>query len=331
MDETAFREFLATRHLEPEAVERSVAVVRRFEEFLRRDNPAASAAGATAADLRRFVAELAGTGEITSDNVLAVARYAKVTHNDEGVVAALELIDGIEVPGNLSRKLAELAGEEKRDGVFAGLEQPSIGARPEQNNAYMRELVERLFVWVDDATASTALTSGLHYIPRESFSEERQRFLAAADIDSFVEDEHRRYVEFLAGLRDEGELYYTQPITDDVLAYVRDTPTCGPGVRDGDVIRATKIPYQADEFLRETDDQRRRYFYCHCLWARDSILHPGTGPSARFCECSAGFEKQYWDAVLDQPVKVDVVKSVLQGDQVCEFAIHLPEDVARRA
>jgi predicted hydrocarbon binding protein len=52
-------------------------------------------------------------------------------------------------------------------------------------------------------------------------------------------------------------------------------------------------------------------------------------PSARFCDCSAGFEKQYWDAVLDQPVAVDVVKSALQGDLVCEFAVHLPDDVVR--
>ena len=126
---------------------------------------------------------------------------------------------------------------------------------------------------------------------------------------------------------DDGTLYYTQPITDDVLAYVRETPTCGGGVREGNEIRVTKIPYQADAYLHETDEQRKRYLYCHCPWARTSLLHPEAAVSARFCQCSAGFEKQSWDAVVDEPVTVDVVRSVLQGDLVCEFRVHLPEAV----
>jgi hypothetical protein len=166
-------------------------------------------------------------------------------------------------------------------------------------------------------------------VPKEAFAEERARYLAAPDIDSFIADEHRRYVDYLAGLKDEDALYYTQPITDAVLAYVRATPSCGPGLRDGDVIRIIKLPYQADRYLHETDELGKRYFACHCPWARDSILHPENAVSARFCECSAGFEKQYWDAVFDEPVVVDVVRSVLAGDLVCEFAVHLPDDVKK--
>ena len=130
MEEAAFREFLETRHLEPEAVERSVAIVRRFEEFLRRFRPAADASRATAGDVRRFVDELARTAEDTEGNILAVARYWRVTHDDEAVIAALEMIDGAQVPENLSRKLAELVGEERRDEVFAGLEDSADRGRP---------------------------------------------------------------------------------------------------------------------------------------------------------------------------------------------------------
>lgn len=332
MDEAGFRALLATRRLTPDEVERSVAAVRLFEEWLQRDRPAvtpaATADRASAADVRRFVDELARTAENTEANILAIARYGRVCHNDEVVVAALEMIDGWEVPGNLSRKLAELAGEKRRDEAFAGLEIPPIGASPADNCAFMRELMERLAP-VDPGTVETALTSGLHYVPREAFAEERARYLAAPDIDSFIVDEHRRYVEYLAGLKAKDELYYTQPITDDVLDYVRATPTCGGGVRDGDVIRISKIPYQTDRYVHETDELRKRYLGCHCPWARESILHPGSEVPARFCQCSAGFEKQYWDAVFDEPVHVDVVKSMLQGDLVCEFAVHLPPDVVR--
>jgi hypothetical protein len=329
MDEAGFREMLRARHLEPREIERSVAMVRRFEEFLKRYRPAATADRATTEDVDRFLDELAHTTNDSADDVLAIGRYCRLTHNDEALVAVLELIDGAEVPANLSRRLGDLAGERRRDEVFAGLEIPPIGTSGEQRSAYMRELVQRLYDRVDADTAASTLTSGLHYVPKEAFAEERARYLAAPDIDWFIEDEHRRYVEYLAGLQDDGTLYFTQPITDDVLAYVRDTPTCGGGVRQGNEIHVTKIPYQADLYVRETDEQRKRYLYCHCPWARESILRPEAAVSARFCQCSAGFEKQYLDAVLDQPVQVDVVTSVLQGDLKCEFAVQLPEDLVR--
>ena len=224
MDEAGFRELLGTRHLKPAAIERSVAVVRRFEEFLQRCRPDATAARATAGDVERFLEELARIPRATPRRTpWPSAATPCLTHNDEVLVAVLERIDGAEVPANLSRKLAELVGEERRDEVFAGLEIPPISAPGEQKSAFMRELVERLVGRIDANTVTTALTSGLHHVPKEAFAEERKRYLAAPDIDTFIEDEHRRYVEHLATLKDEGTLYYTQPITDDVLAYVRDT------------------------------------------------------------------------------------------------------------
>jgi len=40
-------------------------------------------------------------------------------------------------------------------------------------------------------------------------------------------------------------LCFTQEINEEVLEYVRNTPTCQNGVRDGDIIYVTKIPYMA--------------------------------------------------------------------------------------
>jgi hypothetical protein len=333
MDESGYRELLATRHLPAEAIERSVAVVRGFEESIQRLRPHAELERATAGDIMRFLedlAERAESEEQCEEGAYAVARYMLFANNLEAQLAILEAIDGMEVPGNLSRHLAEQVGERVRDEVFDGLEAPNVAAGPARKNAFMRELMRRLGARVDDPTAKVVLQARLHFVPDEAFAEARERYLAAPHIDSFLADEHRRYVDFLAGYRDSGALYFTQPITDAVLDYVRETPTCVPGgVRDGHVVHVTKIPYQADAWLRETDPVRKRYLRCHCMWARESILDPDATVSVRFCECSAGFEKQYWDVVLGQPVGIDVVRSVLAGDDVCEFAIHLPEGVAR--
>jgi hypothetical protein len=332
MDESGYRELLATRHLAPDQVDRSVEAVRGFEESVRRLRPHAEIERATAGDILRFLQELeatARTDEECEQGALAVARYMLFARNKEAQVAILEAIDGLEVPGNLTRKLAELAGHEARDEVFAGLDTPRVTDQPARKNDFMRELMERLAGRIDDDTLRTALQARLHFVPDEAFADARERYLATPSIDSFVADEHRRYVEYLAGLRDSDALYYTQPITDEVLAYVRDTPTCVPGgVRVDDEIHTTKVPYQADAYLRETDPVRKRYLACHCPWARQSILDSGATVPARLCECSAGFEKQYWDVVFGRPVEVDVVRSALAGDDVCEFAVHLPEGVA---
>ncbi len=325
MDESAFREQLRKRHLDPGTIDRSVASVRHFEAFLAADDRSRSVDGASAEDIRRYVEVLDRAGKAEPESLLAIARYARFVRNDEVTVAVLERIDGAEVPVRLREKLNELAGPTRADQVFAGLDIPSVAATPDERASFMGVLADR--VLQDPEVATAALTSNLHYQPKEAFAEERERFLAAPDIDWFVEDEHRRYVEFLTQLKDREELYFTQPITDDVIAYVRDTLTCGGGVRHGDEIHVTKIPYQADEYLHESDEQRKRYLYCHCPWVKASLLHPETRVSPGFCQCSAGFEKQYWDAVLDRPVEVGVVQSVLQGDLVCEFAVHLPPDV----
>ena len=45
--------------------------------------------------------------------------------------------------------------------------------------------------------------------------------------------------------------------------------------------------------------------------------------SPTYCLCSQGFVKNYWECVLERPVKVKLLESCLTGAQECKFAIHL--------
>jgi len=45
-----------------------------------------------------------------------------------------------------------------------------------------------------------------------------------------------------------------------------------------------------------------------------------------YCYCGAGFYKGIWEEILQQPVEVQVLESVLKGDKVCKIAVHLPSD-----
>jgi len=98
------------------------------------------------------------------------------------------------------------------------------------------------------------------------------------------------------------------------------------GVRDGDRIIATKIPksgYLA-AYLREADPERRRQIYCHCPRVRDAPQR-GTALPETYCYCGAGYYQGIWETILGQPVRVEVLKSVLRGDDVCTIAIYLPK------
>ena len=77
----------------------------------------------------------------------------------------------------------------------------------------------------------------------------------------------------------------------------------------------------------EEDPQKKRYLACHCPWARESLNREDVDVPPVFCNCSAGFHKKYWEVVLDQPLKAEVIETVLSGAEVCRFAIYLPDEV----
>ena len=98
----------------------------------------------------------------------------------------------------------------------------------------------------------------------------------------------------------------------------------GGGMRVGNIVYETKIPFLTKKYLAESDPLMKHYYYCHCPWAREAIKS-GDKVAPIFCNCSAGFHKKPWEMALNQKIQVDVLESVLRGDPHCRFVIHLPE------
>jgi len=95
------------------------------------------------------------------------------------------------------------------------------------------------------------------------------------------------------------------------------------GLRNGDTIIATKMPFKFHEYFKTATPEERRYRYCHCQRIRGVIKTEEEPISTTYCYCGVGFYKGIWEYILQRPVKVEVLKSVLQGDDVCRIAIHL--------
>ena len=91
------------------------------------------------------------------------------------------------------------------------------------------------------------------------------------------------------------------------------------------IAAAVRIPYDPARYLAETDETMRRYYACHCPFVREAILRGEIDISANWCYCSGGFVKYPYEVILGRELRVDLLQSVLKGDSICRFAIHLDD------
>lgn len=325
VDEQGFRLFLADRNLTEKAIKAHVNIVKEFEEYLKGRNSSNEIDKAKPNVFDDFSEILIREGRGTFDNMLALARYILFTNNKPLTVHALELIDGADVMENLSKNLKQKAGEAKWREIFGDIKLPALVNRPSDKPKITKKVMERLEEKLDKEKCRDVLSSNLHFVPDEAYMPSKKAFQESESIDDFLNNRHKEYVEELSEHAKKKTLYYTQEVDDEVVEYVRKTPTCQVGVRDGNMIYVTKIPYMTKKYLHEKDEKMKRYYACHCPWVREAIKS-GMEISPEFCYCSAGFEKRLWDVIFERPVKADVLQTVLKGDIICRFGIHIPKE-----
>ena len=317
MDQNGLREFLRGRKTPEEKIESFIALAEKFERWV-------GARPATKSDVLTFSAQMIRDAENTYDNYIALARYWWFIKNRAMYVAVLELLDGTEAMDNLHARLAEVVGEQKCDEVFAGLTLPVLGTPNTARPPFTQVVMARLESLIAPEVYRPMLANCLRTLG-ERDPAEREKFLACKNLDEFLQKKGDEFIADLEKIKRENRLYFTQEITDEVIAYVERHPEIRQGVRVGDVIYEAKIPYNTVEYLAATGERMKRYHYCHCPWAKESLRTTDVRVSPTFCLCSAGFTKKYWEGVFAQPLKAEVVETVLDGAQWCQFAIHLPE------
>jgi hypothetical protein len=159
--------------------------------------------------------------------------------------------------------------------------------------------MERLDDAVSDPEARCRIVSGCaHRFPEVLIDEMRQAYQEAGSVD-----------ELLASMR-------------------RDRPKDGlPGPdypkRVGNTIYEAKLPRDPKSYKNAKTDLERRISYCFCPTLR-AAMRAGETISPTFCNCGAGWFLQKWEGILGKPVEVELIRSVLKGDNLCEVAVHLP-------
>jgi hypothetical protein len=323
MDREGFRQMLHERKIAEDQIEQHIALAESFEAWLQSrgiEGPPA------AADVRAFSDLLVAEWRNSYENYLALARYSRFLKDNAAYVAVVELVDGSEALERLYERLGTAAGEAKRDEVFRNIDLPELGTPSSEKPRITQAVMERLERLVDAETCSAILSSGLRDLEDEWYLGDRDKYAESENIDAYLERKGNEFIAQLVKIRDEGSLFFTQPIIDEVIEFVDGHPEIRQGVREGNVLYEAKIPYMAREYLAETDERLKRYYYCHCPWVRESLKQDDVAVSPTFCLCSAGFHKKSWDVIFGQSLKAEVVESVLKGDRWCKIAIHLPDE-----
>jgi effector-binding domain-containing protein len=111
---------------------------------------------------------------------------------------------------------------------------------------------------------------------------------------------------------------------DAVIAFMGQDPGWGAKPRrEGRIIYSSKAPRDAAGYEKAQTELERKKAYCFCPVLRE---HLEDGMPATFCYCGSGWYRQQWEGALGEPVAIEIVRSLLKGDDRCEFAIRLPDD-----
>jgi hypothetical protein len=211
--------------------------------------------------------------------------------------------------------VSELVGEPEQEALLEGSEDLSCFSSRQEVAEWTQQAMARLDAMVDEETGQQILLRcGCRY-PRAGLQEIRAAYQATQDLDLAHQLLQALFESFLCdtlGLREE--------LAQDVI----DRGWGTAGVVQGQTIVATKIP-KTDTlvaYLEEPDPAKRRELYCHCPRVRDLVAAGGT-VSPTYCYCGAGFYKGIWEEIVQHPVRVEVLETVLQGGDVCRFLVHL--------
>jgi len=304
-------------------VDFAVSAVKEFEEHLETEGMSFESAGLDA--LKDYISLLIEEGKNSWDRLVAIARYCNLAKKNEYYVYFASILGARNVLSDIGERLAAIAGEETRRKVFQGFELPPLGLPQESYPRLTQMIMDRLEAELPKAACRKILTWNYHKVPAEAFKEKKERFEKADSIDKYLKDEHKRFIEELRGFMKEGRIWYEQEITPEVLEFVEGNQEICTGVRRGDRIYLTKMPYAPKKYLKEKDPTLKRYYACHCPLARSAIRDQEPKISPMFCYCSGGYEKLGFDVIFDEPVEVELLESALKGDTRCRFAIKIPK------
>jgi hypothetical protein len=203
---------------------------------------------------------------------------------------------------------------------------PNIETESQCKCKNMITFMERFDKIADKQTAKKILSKVRHGLKPSQCVWAREKFLKIGNLDKFIKQNLDDSISDFEKLYIEKKDFYGDMITKEVLDFLKTRPDILAGVREGNKLHIGAFPAQMHKYLNAEDPKMKRYYACHCPFAKESILAERT-VSSTLCYCSFGHAINFWEAVFDRELDGDVSASVLRGDINCSYFIYIPDDI----
>jgi len=225
----------------------------------------------------------------------------EVYHNFDDEDSREIMVQFILHPWNklLVENMDKVLGAELQQKITEGMEALEIETPLEKKFEWLVGMLKKLEEVTDESQRFDIISGCAHFFPEEMISELHEVFLEALkNGPSMIE------------------------AVDQTLEYMKTHKGWGSvPFRKGNVLYTTKNPNNPKAFAEAKTHKEKIKAYCFCPIIRDNL---DKDIPVTFCNCGAGWPKQIWEGVLGKSLKVEIVKSLTQGDEECQFAVHLP-------
>jgi predicted hydrocarbon binding protein len=219
----------------------------------------------------------------------------------------------------LAKAIEKRSGEDARNRILAGGEILNQESPTEDRIRWTCGVLGRLAEETDQEKRQEVLADCACRYPVDDLQDVKETYQANRDLDQAIAMLGEKFERFL---RDDLGL-------EETLIFAITRQGWGlAGIHDPEQNRiiATKIPKSGyiKDYFEASDPEEKRRIYCHCPRVREGVGKEPQLPE-EYCYCGAGFYKGIWEEILGEPVRVEVLESVMNGGDRCRIAVHLPE------
>jgi len=276
--------------------------------------------------LKMYIHQLIVEENNNIERLVAIARYCYIESLSDLYIYFTSLFGSFGVVDEIRKRMVNVVGKEISEKVFSEIIEPPLGEATDQMPTFTIRLMTAIKENMNEDQMKKVLAGNNHQIPVSAMLKEKEYYEQAKNIDDYLEKRHKRKVAELRSHMIEDKIWFEQIITKEVIDFVEANQEVLSAVRKGNQLLVTKIPYDTKAFLEAKEDIRKRYFACHCPFARTSILDQNEVDSD-WCYCSAGFAKFPFEVMFERDLEIELLDSPLKGDLMCRFSITLPDGI----
>ncbi len=315
-----FLDYYEKRQFNDDQVEAGIRALTRAEGMLMKQGTCLDKA--TLPQIRILLDQWILDKTNDEESILALSRYFYLTNKTDLYLYFTKLTGSFGVIETIKDRFDEVMAPYHAADFLVAKPVP-LGSDPKAYPQFIHEFMLELETFTTPQQTKTILCGNNHGLDKAAFQKEKEIYESSVSIDAYLLGLHQRRLAQLQDACDQKKVWFEQLITQETVDFVSHNQELLSAVHHEGVLTLTKIPYDPSSYLSQSDPIKKRYAACHCPFVREAILKGKPSVSKHWCQCSAGFEKFHFETIMDRPLEVEVLQSVLQGDLVCRFAIAL--------